>query len=64
MGIQNGSCCCPDADTIPQEHIPEDYNEEEAFSGLYKKIFKMYKQQDNQMIGASQNGLDDDYQME
>jgi hypothetical protein len=47
MGIQNGSICCPDADETPEEHVPEDYNEEEAFSGLYKKIFKMYRQQED-----------------
>lgn len=43
MGIQNSSYNCPDADATPEEHVPEDYNEEIAFSGLYKKIFKMYK---------------------
>lgn len=43
MGIQDGSCCCPDSDETPEEHIPKDYKEEEVFGGLYKKIFKLYK---------------------
>jgi len=42
MGILKESCYCPDADETPLEHIPEDYNEEETFSGLYQKIFKKY----------------------
>ncbi len=44
MGIQDGSCCCPDVDMTPPEHIPDFYEEKEVFSGLYKKIFKMYTQ--------------------
>jgi hypothetical protein len=64
MGIQNSTCCCPDADVVPQENVEEEYNEEEVFSGLYKKIFKLYKQQEDQMIGASPSGQDEDYKME
>jgi hypothetical protein len=47
IGILKESCCCPDAESTPQEHIPEDYNEKEAFSGLYLKIFKKYRQQED-----------------